>query len=506
VAALKIQTEDDISASAVVPAERLTGLPPELPGPSVKFAVNCEARLFQRPDEAIHRGFDKQTESDLSRADNFLSNFEPLSREQARSLVERAVDFDAFSPPMQRLLRGVVEGTEVEYAVSSANPRLVEGKPSKNPRYLQVRPDLLMPLERRAAEQGARLRRGLPPDAPAHHPVQAVLIGRRNNPPEPQKGIRGLAVYGPIHYQDLPELFMDFVCSLTGKSPSTTGAGSEGALTKAPFNALRLTADLNTALVSYILTGLAGFSTAAGHIGPGVRVDHDISLLIPEVWCRLTAEERQPAFLIARGMLERVEDFEHEGERILASRLGYRITERFVQGFFGRVFDNPNIVFDAGILRPEKQDPAAFADGVKFITEAQQRVAQQYFDDGSIEEACPPLQALLWIMATGAYQGKDVQHPDVRALFTREHLLASDWYRERLRTKQRRDVVLWQRHVRTLEAFQTDPRHADKAAALDIAGRRRHAEAELARVSGPAYVDSLVGTLGADPLGSAGGA
>jgi hypothetical protein len=45
---------------------------------------------------------------------------------------------------------------------------------------------------------------------------------------------------------------MDFICSLTGKSPSTTGAGSEGALTKAPFNALRPTVDLNNALVSYI--------------------------------------------------------------------------------------------------------------------------------------------------------------------------------------------------------------------------------------------------------------
>ena len=47
-----------------------------------------------------------------------------------------------------------------------------------------------------------------------------------------------LAVYNPIHYQELPELFMDFICSLTGKSPSTTGFGSEGALTKGPFNAL----------------------------------------------------------------------------------------------------------------------------------------------------------------------------------------------------------------------------------------------------------------------------
>ena len=57
-------------------------------------------------------------------------------------------------------------------------------------------------------------------------PVDAVLVGRRNNPAEPAANIRGLAVYNPIHYQELPELFMDFICSLTGKSPSTTGAGT----------------------------------------------------------------------------------------------------------------------------------------------------------------------------------------------------------------------------------------------------------------------------------------
>ena len=58
--------------------------------------------------------------------------------------------------------------------------------------------------------------------------MNAVLAGRRNNPPDVQAGIPPLAVYNPIHYQELPELFMDFICSLTGKSPSTTGFGSEG--------------------------------------------------------------------------------------------------------------------------------------------------------------------------------------------------------------------------------------------------------------------------------------
>ena len=47
--------------------------------PRYKFAVNCEYRLFQRPDDAVHRGLDRQTEADLARPDNFLSNFEPLT-------------------------------------------------------------------------------------------------------------------------------------------------------------------------------------------------------------------------------------------------------------------------------------------------------------------------------------------------------------------------------------------------------------------------------------------
>ena len=176
-------------------------------------------------------------------------------------------------------------------------------------------------------------------------PVNAVLVGRRNNAEDKAAKIRGLAIYNPIHYQELPELFMDYICSLTGKSPSTTGAGSEGALTKSPFNALRPIVDLNSAFISYVLTGLAGFSTCAGNIGPRVRVDHDISLLVPELWCRLLPRERDPRQLIAAGHLERLSDFDHNGERILASRLGYRITQKFVSAYFGRVFDNPAKVF-----------------------------------------------------------------------------------------------------------------------------------------------------------------
>ena len=47
--------------------------------------------------------------------------------------------------------------------------------------------------------------------------MNATLPGRRGSPPDPKNGIPPLAVYSPIHYQELPELLMDFICSLTGK-------------------------------------------------------------------------------------------------------------------------------------------------------------------------------------------------------------------------------------------------------------------------------------------------
>ena len=64
---------------------------------SRKFVQNCENLLFQRPDDAIHRGYDKQTELDMSAPDNFLSNFQPLSRFDAREMRDDAVAFSAFT-------------------------------------------------------------------------------------------------------------------------------------------------------------------------------------------------------------------------------------------------------------------------------------------------------------------------------------------------------------------------------------------------------------------------
>jgi hypothetical protein len=494
----KVQTEDDISASVVVPATSIFGLPKEYDGhPSLKIVENCEWRLFQRPDDAVHPGMDRQAEADIAGESIFISNFQPLRPADVQHLAEDVSVFDAFTPKMREHIVRALKG-RAAFSVCSAKPRLVGGKPSKNPRYLQIRPDVARPRDKYVATMGARLYRRTPIDKPVVFPVISVLSGRRNNPPE--EGIRPLCVYNPIHYQELPELFMDYICSLTGKSPSTTGAGSEGALTKGPFNALLPTSDLNNALVAMLLTGYAGFSSAAGYIGPNFKMDHDVSLLVPEIWCRLFPHERDPRRMIEAGHLEALSDYEFEGKQILASRLGYRITSKFVHTFFGRVFDNPTAVFSEEILKPEIQDARVFADGVLNICEAQERVAKAYFEDGSVMSACPPIQALLHIMAHGHFEGKSVHHPEVRALFTREAMLASEWYRARLLVKQQRDAALWEAHVAYLEEFSALPSHRDEALRLGVPARLEAARAELERVRDRRYLSELSGTIGADPV------
>eukprot|EP00443_Scrippsiella_acuminata_P089539 CAMPEP_0115417602 /NCGR_PEP_ID=MMETSP0271-20121206/24214_1 /TAXON_ID=71861 /ORGANISM="Scrippsiella trochoidea, Strain CCMP3099" /LENGTH=1198 /DNA_ID=CAMNT_0002842005 /DNA_START=9 /DNA_END=3606 /DNA_ORIENTATION=+ len=501
VPAHKIQTEDDISASIIVPRTSLKHLnAEEASNQSLKLAQNCELRLFQRPDDAKVRGADTICEADMAGEGNFMSNFEPLTGHHADQLSKHAVCFDEFTEPMQKRLKTAAADARDKFVVSSAHFRMVEGKPTANPRYLQVRTDFGDPRARRIAKFAACLRRRVPASEHVHFPVNAVLPGRRNNPPDQLADgtpIRPLAVFSPIHYQELPELFMDLVCSVTGRSPSTTGAGSEGALTKGPFNALTFVADLNAALIGFILTGYSGYSSAAGYIGRQ-RVDHDISLLAPEVWCRMSEEERDPSYLIRTGCLEKVEDMEIAGKKVLASRLGYRITTRFVSRFLGRIFSSPSEVFDAALLRPETQDLAMFVDGVNNLVEAQARVASAYIADGSIQDACPPLQAVLFCMARGCMpDGRTIHSPEIRALFTRESLLSSKWYHERLLAKQRQEVRRLSSGVGALREFLAASK--DEAERLGITERLRVAEDQLKVVSSEGFAESLIGTTGTEP-------
>ena len=497
----KVQWEDDISASVVVPVKYLKYLSDDTPYSSVKLSVNCESRFFQRPDDAVIRGYDKQAEEDLASTGNLIVNFEPLTKEDAKELVEQRISFDQYSDPMRDMILNVAsDECDSQYFVSSSHPRIVDGAPSKNPRYLQTRQDLIDKKPIYLAEVGARLHRQVPLSHAVHFPVNAVLPGKRNNPADHKAGIRALAVYGPIHYQELPELFMDFVASLTGKSPSTTGAGTEGALTKGPFNALVPTSDLNNALLSFIVTGYNGYTSAAGYIGSRYKVDHDVSLMIPELWARMSEDERNPANMIRQGYLEAVEDFEYKGKTVSASRLGFRITREFTTHFLGRLFDNPELIFNNEMLRPETQSMDDYVEGIYNICEAQEKVARQYLEDGSVEAAIPPLKAILNIMATGKYKGKTIHDKEVRILFDKETVMNSDWYKERLERLQDKQIALYTRQVEYLKRFIKTPKYIEESARLNLDHRLEVAKQLLSETKNRKFLEKVYGTLGADPL------
>ena len=103
----KVQFEDDITASVVLPRAQLKHPDPEYHNGSMKLVQNCETLLFQRPDDAIHRGFDKDAEADISSQDLFISNFAPLSVPEVRAIVDEVVEFDKYTAPVKQLLIGL---------------------------------------------------------------------------------------------------------------------------------------------------------------------------------------------------------------------------------------------------------------------------------------------------------------------------------------------------------------------------------------------------------------
>ena len=68
---------------------------------------------------------------------------------------------------------------------------------------------------------------------------------------------------------------------------------------------------------------------------------------------------------------------------------------------------------------------------------------------------------------------------------------------DRLRTSP--DAALWQRHLDYLEAYRSDDKRADVTRRLELDARFRLAGAELEKARSAEYLESLVGTLGADP-------
>lgn len=509
--AAKLQKEDDITVSITVPGAALQKYDSGFDeGRSYKIVLDVEQMHFQRPDDAKDRGADSKAEADLAGPGVFVSNFQPLVQRDAMERVAQRIEFGRYTPAMQELITSATRPDGSPYFVASDSHRVLDdGSVTPNPRYLEPRADRIDPFPEYLAEASERLHRRLPFDRPLVVTVDAVLPGRRVNPPDAEAGILPLSVYNPIHYQEPPELYMDLIASLTGKSPSTTGAGSEGALTKGPFNALPAVIDLNDSLVSDILTGVGPFSTAAGHLGPHYQVGHDVSMIVPEIIARMSPQERDPEYLIQNGFLSKVEDFEYEGRTVPASILGYRMNDLFMNRFWGNVLSQPHRALTSDMLRPEEQDLSAYVDGIDNIVASGRNAATHYFEDGTVELAAPPVKALLHIMHHGYYdmptesgepQRLTLASPELREMFTAEHLLDSDWYRDRLQTQCDKDIALFERNFEQITDFlEGSGAILDETERSEYEGRRDRMVEMLQVARGSSYIESLRGSIGADP-------
>jgi hypothetical protein len=110
------------------------------------------------------------------------------------------------------------------------------------------------------------------------------------------------------------------------------------------------------------------------------------------------------------------------------------------------------------------------------------------------------LKALLHIMLNDLWEGKGLDNPEFRKMFTRESLLASDWYAARLAAKQKIDRQLWRRNVEYLDRFLKRASHADEAERMGILPRLNNARRILEQVESADYLQKLSGTLGAEPI------
>ena len=146
------------------------------------------------------------------------------------------------------------------------------------------------------------------------------------------------------------------------------------------------------------------------------------------------------------------------------------------------------------------QDQDQYADSLLNLVEAGKIVASRYFKDGCINNACPPLKALLEIMANGNWEGKGLKDPEFRKLFEPEAILNSNWYNQRL--EMRIDIAqdYWQGRIEYLEEFLKDHINRETSERLGIQERLNFAQNALSKLKNKSEAVSRIhGCLGTDP-------
>ena len=92
-----------------------------------------------------------------------------------------------------------------------------------------------------------------------------------------------------------------------------------------------------------------------------------------------------------------------------------------------------------------------------------------------------------------------ITDPEVRNLFDREAVLASDWYQARLDAKVIVEQRLVAKKIAAVKEFETLASHEGERARLKLAEKLAAANERAARYQTTEYRQSLIGTIGTDP-------
>lgn len=526
-----LKQEDDLTVSVLVPT------PKEMPhriikglqrayGYCARVIKNMERRYFNRTDEAKIRGAEGKAERDIAATGNFFTNFEPCPLSEAEKIVSNRVAFDKYTAEQKRnILNALAQhqrGEKGYFVVSDRARVLQDGSRSTNPRYLEDDDSLNNPKPYREAEIANHLCRNVPFDQQIYNVVDFITPARRLNTTDYTSSgaiVPHIAIYPPLMIQDTPELLEDLICSVTGKSPSTTGGlGSESAGTKGPFNCMPHVHYLNNQIRALCLSNEPVITTAAERIGPNYYIGHDLSIAAKEVFARVQRDELQKQRLLDLGYIDLEPDVEHNGE-ISKGGSYYYFTKLGMLEFFGRVFLTSDSTWSNDQIKPWEQNSELYVEGKKTLNRFKKEIALKYFNDGSIELASQPLKAILHMMAFDKYEftpppandddtsrivEKVVwtrESPEYRALFTSEAIFNSAEYLNAIKEARRRDVELYTQQVTTLESFingnQNNLTHSDLNEYTTRLGRLKQKK-EWAESN--QHIDYIMGSIGADNL------
>ena len=104
------------------------------------------------------------------------------------------------------------------------------------------------------------------------------------------------------------------------------------------------------------------------------------------------------------------------------------------------------------------------------------------------------------MMAYGNYEGKEMSDPELRGYFTRDYIINSDWYKDRLKLKQQKDISFYTKQINYLETFISNPGNTQQVIEMDLNGRLQTVKDLYNEANTEAYLKGLEGTIGADPL------